>query len=79
MLVWRKVNRLLPRSHPVYNLYEYSVPEHIYIDHMKLVMLCRMHGRLALIAVEVFSISSSCGNSNNEKFRKLGKPECITS
>jgi len=33
--VWRKVNRLLPRSHPVYNLYEYSVPEHIYIDHMK--------------------------------------------
>jgi len=33
--VWRKVSRLLPRSHPVYNLYEYSVPEHIYIDHMK--------------------------------------------
>ena len=34
-VVWRKVNRLLPRSHPVYNLYEYSVPEHVYIDHIK--------------------------------------------
>lgn len=27
---WRKVNRILPRSHRVYNLYEYSVPEEIY-------------------------------------------------
>ena len=28
--VWRKVNRILPRSHRVYNLYEYSVPEEVY-------------------------------------------------
>lgn len=28
--IWRKVNRILPRSHRVYNLYEYSVPEEIY-------------------------------------------------
>lgn len=28
--LWRKVNRILPRSHRVYNLYEYSVPEEVY-------------------------------------------------
>ena len=28
--VWRKANRTLPRSNPVYNLYEYSVPEETY-------------------------------------------------
>jgi len=28
--VWRKVNRVLPRSHRVYHLYEYSVPEEVY-------------------------------------------------
>lgn len=28
--IWRKVNRILPRSHRVYNLYEYSVPEEVY-------------------------------------------------
>lgn len=28
--VWRKVNRILPRSHRVYHLYEYSVPEEVY-------------------------------------------------
>ena len=28
--VWRKVNRILPRSHRVYNLYEYTVPEEVY-------------------------------------------------
>ena len=27
---WRKVNRILPRSHRVYHLYEYSVPEEVY-------------------------------------------------
>lgn len=26
-VVWKKVNRTLPRSKPVYHLYEYSVPE----------------------------------------------------
>ena len=25
--LWRKVTKTLPRSHPVYNLYEYRVPE----------------------------------------------------
>ena len=29
-VVWRKVNRILPRSHRVHNLYEYSVPEEVY-------------------------------------------------
>ncbi|XP_035661114.1 DNA polymerase epsilon catalytic subunit A-like [Branchiostoma floridae] len=32
--VWRKANRTLPRSNPVYNLYEYSVPEETYREHM---------------------------------------------
>ncbi|XP_076438241.1 DNA polymerase epsilon catalytic subunit A-like [Babylonia areolata] len=32
--MWRKVQKLLPRSHPVLNLYEYSVPENIYRDHI---------------------------------------------
>ena len=27
--LWRKVTKTLPRSHPVYNLYEYRVPEGI--------------------------------------------------
>lgn len=30
---WRKVSRTLPRSHTVLSLYEYSVPEKIFIDH----------------------------------------------
>ena len=30
---WRKVQKTLPRSHPVYNLYEYKVPEEIYNAH----------------------------------------------
>ena len=34
-VVWKKVNRILPRSHPVYNLYEYFVPEDIYLKHIK--------------------------------------------
>ena len=29
--LWRKVTKTLPRSHPVYNLYEYRVPEGILI------------------------------------------------
>ncbi|KAG7176387.1 DNA polymerase epsilon catalytic subunit A-like [Homarus americanus] len=31
--VWRKVNKTLPRSHPVYNLYEYTVPEEVFCEH----------------------------------------------
>ncbi|KAK7073292.1 hypothetical protein SK128_028068 [Halocaridina rubra] len=31
--VWRKVNKSLPRSHPVHNLYEYSVPEEVFKEH----------------------------------------------
>ncbi|KAH8310400.1 hypothetical protein KR044_001123, partial [Drosophila immigrans] len=30
--LWRKVNRVLPRSRPVYNLYRYSVPEQLFKD-----------------------------------------------
>lgn len=30
---WRKVNKLLPRSRPVFSLYEYAVPEEIYQEH----------------------------------------------
>ncbi|XP_023169776.2 DNA polymerase epsilon catalytic subunit A [Drosophila hydei] len=30
--LWRKVNRVLPRSRPVYNLYRYSVPEQVFRD-----------------------------------------------
>ncbi|KAK7499885.1 hypothetical protein BaRGS_00008976, partial [Batillaria attramentaria] len=32
--MWRKVQKILPRSHPVLNLYEYSVPENIYLEHI---------------------------------------------
>nr|XP_033811806.1 DNA polymerase epsilon catalytic subunit A [Geotrypetes seraphini] len=32
--VYRKVNRILPRSNPIYNLYEYSVPEDVYRQHI---------------------------------------------
>ncbi|PNJ05583.1 POLE isoform 5 [Pongo abelii] len=31
---YRKVNRVLPRSNVVYNLYEYSVPEDMYQEHI---------------------------------------------
>ncbi|KAB1255674.1 DNA polymerase epsilon catalytic subunit A [Camelus dromedarius] len=31
---YRKVNRVLPRSNTVYNLYEYSVPEDMYQEHI---------------------------------------------
>lgn len=31
--LWRKVTRILPRSHPVYNLYEYTVDEEVYQQH----------------------------------------------
>ncbi|XP_066459860.1 DNA polymerase epsilon catalytic subunit A [Eleutherodactylus coqui] len=33
-VVYRKVNRILPRSNPVYTLYEYSVPEDMYQEHI---------------------------------------------
>ncbi|CAH2294918.1 DNA polymerase epsilon catalytic subunit A [Pelobates cultripes] len=32
--VYRKVNRILPRSNPVYHLYEYTVPEDMYQEHI---------------------------------------------
>ncbi|XP_078523382.1 DNA polymerase epsilon catalytic subunit A isoform X2 [Lissotriton helveticus] len=32
--VYRKVNRILPRSNLTYNLYEYSVPEDMYQEHI---------------------------------------------
>ncbi|CAL1292777.1 unnamed protein product [Larinioides sclopetarius] len=31
--LWKKVNRILPRSHQVYNLYEYMIDEEIYQQH----------------------------------------------
>ena len=34
--LWRKVTKTLPRSHPVFNLYEYRVPEGILIVKFKL-------------------------------------------
>ncbi|XP_073410903.1 DNA polymerase epsilon catalytic subunit A [Dendrobates tinctorius] len=33
-VVYKKVNRILPRSNTVYNLYEYSVPEDMYQEHI---------------------------------------------
>jgi len=30
---WRKVNKILPRSHPSFYLYEYAIPEVIYKEH----------------------------------------------
>ena len=32
---WKKCNKLLPRSRPVYNLYRYSVPERNFKCHSK--------------------------------------------
>ena len=32
--LWRKVQKTLPRSHHVYNLYEYKVPEEVYNAHI---------------------------------------------
>ncbi|XP_069115944.1 LOW QUALITY PROTEIN: DNA polymerase epsilon catalytic subunit A-like [Argopecten irradians] len=32
--LWKKVIKTLPRSHPVFNLYEYSVPEDVYQEHI---------------------------------------------
>lgn len=31
--VWRKVQKTLPRAHPVLNLYEYKVPEEVFRRH----------------------------------------------
>ena len=36
--LWRKVQKTLPRSHPVLNLYEYSVPESMFIEHQAQLM-----------------------------------------
>lgn len=33
-LFYHQVNRVLPRSNMVYNLYEYSVPEDMYQEHI---------------------------------------------
>lgn len=30
---WKKCNRILPRGRPVYNLYRYSIPESMYLEH----------------------------------------------
>ncbi|XP_060805157.1 DNA polymerase epsilon catalytic subunit 1 [Amyelois transitella] len=35
---WRKCNRILPRAHPVHNLYQYSVPEQLYREHQEELM-----------------------------------------
>ncbi|XP_052805264.1 DNA polymerase epsilon catalytic subunit A-like [Mya arenaria] len=32
--LWRKVIKTLPRAHPIMNLYEYSVPEDVYQEHI---------------------------------------------
>ncbi|BFZ25729.1 hypothetical protein BsWGS_28768 [Bradybaena similaris] len=32
--MWKRVHRTLPRSHPVFNLYQYDVPEDLYIKHI---------------------------------------------
>ena len=31
--LWKKVQKTLPRSHPAFNLYEYRVPEEVYLQH----------------------------------------------
>ena len=31
--LWRKCSKMLPRSHPVYSLYEYTVSEAVYRQH----------------------------------------------
>jgi len=31
--LWKKCSRILPRSRPVFNLYEYRVPEDLYREH----------------------------------------------
>ncbi|XP_050693132.1 DNA polymerase epsilon catalytic subunit A-like [Eriocheir sinensis] len=31
--VWKKVNKLLPRSYPVHHLYEYTIPEEVFRKH----------------------------------------------
>lgn len=31
--VWRKANKTLPRSQPVFHLYEYAVPEEVFREH----------------------------------------------
>ncbi|XP_015122503.1 DNA polymerase epsilon catalytic subunit A isoform X1 [Diachasma alloeum] len=36
--LWRKCNKILPRSRPVYNLYQYTVPEDLYQKHSQNLM-----------------------------------------
>ncbi|XP_052824360.1 DNA polymerase epsilon catalytic subunit A-like [Octopus bimaculoides] len=31
--MWKKVQKTLPRSHPVMHLYQYTVPENVYLEH----------------------------------------------
>ena len=33
--MWKRVHKILPRSHPAYHLYQYDVPEDLYIKHIK--------------------------------------------
>lgn len=36
--LWKKCNRILPRSRPVFHLYEYSVPEELFREHSQELM-----------------------------------------
>lgn len=36
--MWKKCNRILPRSRPVFNLYEYAVPEELFREHSQELM-----------------------------------------
>ena len=37
--IWRKCIRILPRARPVYHLYEYSVPEEVFLSYNQLSLL----------------------------------------
>ncbi|KAF2353054.1 DNA-directed DNA polymerase family B multifunctional domain [Trinorchestia longiramus] len=37
-VVWRKASKTLPRSHPALHLYEYCVPEQVFIEHTNKIM-----------------------------------------
>ena len=36
--MWKKCNRILPRSRPVFNLYEFAVPEELFCEHRQELM-----------------------------------------
>ncbi|XP_018009711.1 DNA polymerase epsilon catalytic subunit A isoform X2 [Hyalella azteca] len=37
-VVWRKISKTLPRSHPALHLYEYCVPEQVFVEHTNKIM-----------------------------------------